>query len=229
MMKKLIFLAPILLFVACNGAVREEVSTTFPDGSPELVYLVKGKEEAKQYVGERRYYPNGKKHSDIRYAAELGSCAEGEFFYPDGSRFAQKASDGTWSFCAHNSQNQDLELTYDSLLVQEMSTLNLPVEVVGHRGDSAWVFRFYEDFLPQSTGLLVGGKRQGKWQFFYPNGQVQVEAIYRAGVEDGAYRSYRENGVPYFLGLYIGGQRAGIWEFYDQEGNLSGRKNYDEQ
>ena len=226
-MKKILLILTIALCAASCDRVREEVVTTYSDGSPELVYLVKGKESAKRYVGERRFYSNGKKHSDLRYSDPLGGIAEGEFFYPDGHPFAQKGADGQWRFFANQDQNQVLALSYDSITVAILGEKNLPVEVHAMRADSTWVFRFYEDFLPQSQGLMVNNRRQGKWIFFHPNGRTQLEAMFIDGVENGAYNMYRETGIPLILGFYINGQRAGVWEFYDPQGELSGRNDYD--
>ena len=62
---------------------------------------------------------------------------------------------------------------------------------------------------------------------FKHNGQLRMEAVYNGGVENGAYNSFRENGIPFFRGFYINGKRANIWEFYDEAGNLAGRQDFD--
>ena len=69
--------------------------------------------------------------------------------------------------------------------------------------------------------------KEGRWEFFYANGQLRMEAVYNGGVENGAYNSFRENGIPFFRGFYINGKRANIWEFYDEAGNLAGRQDFD--
>ena len=230
MMKKIALIFAVALLIAACDRVREEVVTTFPDGSPELVYLVKGKADAPLLMGEKRYYSNGEKHSEIHYMDdEKTPSGVWQFYYPTGALFAKAdySKGGRWTFHTDGERNAFLQMECDSMCMAQLSEKNLPLEVHRCKGDSTWVYTFYEDFLEKSEGLMVGGVRDGKWLFFYPNGQLQLEALFIGGVENGMYNSYRENGIPIFRGFYINGQRAGIWEFYDQQGDLSGRLNYD--
>lgn len=231
-MKKILFtIAVALLLAACNG-VQEEVVTTYSDGTPELVYLVKGKDESKKIVGEKRYYSNGEKHSVIHFGDDQTTpTGIWEYYYPTGHLFAKANMERgeRWNFYADGQQNAFLDQPFDSVRTAQMGEKRLPVEVHAMRADTTWVFRFYEDFLTQSQGIMINDQRQGKWVFYHPNGKVQVEALFVEGVENGAYNIYRESGIPLIRGFYINGQRAGVWEFYDPEGNLSGRNNYDAQ
>lgn len=232
-MKKLVlFLAVAALSASC-GRVREEVVSKYPDGTPELVYLVKGKDADKVRVGEKMFYTNGKlraeKHFTGRDERPNGTW---NYYYDDGKLFAkgsfeENAAFGTdWTFYRPNGENF-FTGRCDSVKVVEMGTMTIPGTVYCYAGDSIHVVQFFENFAVRGEGLMVNNFLQGKWQSFYPNGNLMLEAIYIDGKENGIYNSYRENGIPYFRGLYINGLRAGIWEFYDMEGNLSGTKDFD--
>ena len=48
-------LLAIVALAACNPS-HEEVVLQFPNGDPELVYIVKGKEEQRKVIGEKMFY-----------------------------------------------------------------------------------------------------------------------------------------------------------------------------
>lgn len=55
---------------------------------------------------------------------------------------------------------------------------------------------------------------------YFDNGQVQVEAFYVEGKQNGDYKLYREDGKKYLEGAYDMGMRTGKWKFYDEKGKL---------
>lgn len=230
MKKILVVLALGALMASCQH-LTEKLISSYEDGTPELYYIYKGDAENGVRVGEKRYYSNGKKHAEIHFADdEKSPKGKWEFYYPTGKTFAvvNYDKDAKWQFFKdEDGHNAFLENDYDSISTAILSEKNTPVEVHAYIGDSTWVFRFYEDFLQQSVGLMINGKSCGKWQFFYPNGNIQLEAMFIEGVKNGLYNTYRDNGRPIYRGYYINDQRAGVWEFYDQDGNLSGRTDFD--
>ncbi len=232
-MKKIILtLLPILLLASCNPT-QEEVVLTYANGNPELVYLVKGKDDNRHIVGEKMYYENGQLRADKHFSTK-DEQPEGtwHYYYSDGTTFAQGEFDAThplgshWQFFKKDSQPYHTA-PCDSLVVLELNAKQMPATVAYYTGDSASIYKFYEDYSLQSEGLLLNNQRHGKWFYYYPDGTIQVEATFINGIENGAYKCFRENGIPIYLGYYINGKRANIWEFYDMEGNLSGTKNFD--
>lgn len=230
MKKILLFLAVGAMMASCQH-LTEKLVSSYEDGTPELYFIYKGDPEKGVRVGEKRYYSNGQKHAEIHFADdEVTPAGKWEFFYPTGKTFAtiNYSKEAKWHFYKDGDGHNDfLEADFDSIKTAMLSEKNTPVEVHAFQGDSTWVFRFYEDFLQQSSGLMIEGRNNGKWQFFYPNGNLQLEALFIDGVKNGMYNTYRDNGIPIYRGFYINDQRAGVWEFYDQEGNLSGRTDFD--
>lgn len=232
-MKKVFFLSFVLfaMLTASCGKTHEEVISTYDDGTPKVVYVMQGKGDKQQKVGEKMYYEDGK----LRYEKHFtGGVNDGKwcYYYGNGRLFAegdfsQRHDVGAnWKF--HNSDGGAMvEGKVDSIVVSVFNTDMFPIAMGFFRGDSITVKEIYEDISLRSTGVLVNGKRIGHWIFYFPTGVKQAEAIYADGVENGMHCAYRENGVPYYRGLYINGKRAGVWEFYDQDGILSGKQNFD--
>ena len=69
-------------------------------------------------------------------------------------------------------------------------------------------------------GELQGGKRQGPWASFFPNGMVRSRATYEQGLQVGATEVFHENGSIYYSGQYHLDKPVGEWRFRDPEGNL---------
>lgn len=227
-MKRILFIiASIALFAACNGT-HDETIETYADGTPKLVYTLKGKDNIK--IAEKRYYSNQQLHSDIHFkGADELIDGTAKYYYPEGQLFAEADfTDGkSTGVKLYHSKGDAFHNGKSDSTTLILSDLNLPAVVRYHIADSVKEYRFYEDCKLQAVGQYYQLMQTGKWQFFYPNGNIQLEALYIEDKENGVYCSYRENGVPYFRGFYINGQRAGIWEFYDAQGNLSGRKDFD--
>jgi len=115
---------------------------------------------------------------------------------------------------------------YDSMRVAEVGEDGHPMTILYYKGDVQTVIQYYATMELRCRGELKDGKREGLWQYWYENGNLQAEATYVGGREDGDYRVWREDGTPYYLGRYSNGARTGVWEVYDKDGNLVERREY---
>ena len=113
------------------------------------------------------------------------------------------------------------------MAVLDVTSDHRPLSIAYYKDDTEMRFQFNENYTINTRGIVKNGLKEGRWEFFYANGQKMLEANYSKGVENGAYNSYRDNGAPYFRGFYINGKRANVWEFYDEAGNLVGRQDFD--
>lgn len=233
-MKKLLIFtfSLIFLFTSCNK-VKKEVVLTWPDGSPQLIYLVQGKNSKKVRVGELRYYENGVLQFEKHFSGESEiPCGIWHFYYDNGKLFAEGNFDvnstwgGEWKFVKSDGEDY-FGSAYDSVGVVEFGEIGNPSTVVYYNGNTHNIFQFYSNCATRSIGTTNGDIRVGKWTFFHPNGQIQTEATFVNGKEDGVYCVYRENGIPYYRGSYKEGKRIGIWEFYDEDATLVATKDYD--
>lgn len=115
---------------------------------------------------------------------------------------------------------------YDSMQVVEVSDDGHPMSVIYFRGNERHLRQYYSNMQVRCEGASVDGLRQGRWVYYHPDGNLQAEATYVAGLEEGPYRVYRENGAPYYIGQYKDGVPTGTWEVYDPEGNLVQKTEY---
>lgn len=228
--KLITLLAVIALICGCKGT-HEEVVAKYPDGSKHVVNILKGKGEKALLVGEKTYYQNGKLWSE-RAFDHGNNVGEWKFYHPNGKLYASANFDKDhqmgigWTF-QDSVGKPFFHRDYDTCMLMELPDNGYPVSIAYVKGDSSFVFQFYDDFKHRSNGIMVRGLKQGQWTFYYPTGIVQSEQMFIDGVENGKHNSYRENGIPYYMGYYIGGKRAGVWEFYDEKGDLAGHKNFD--
>ena len=146
-----------------------------------------------------------------------------------------KAADG--SVCAVHDERSDswtimgpdgreVVTGYDSMRVAEVSEDGHPMTVIYYTGNRQTVLQYFSSMALRCRGELVDGLREGLWQFYYENGNLQSEATFVAGRESGEKRVFRENGVPYYIGHYDNGVRVGTWEAYDPDGGLVEKREY---
>ena len=66
----------------------------------------------------------------------------------------------------------------------------------------------------------IDGRKQGYWEEYYSDGNIEYKGNYKNGKEDGYWEYYWENGKIYSKGSYIDGSMNGIWIDYHWNGNL---------
>ena len=235
-MKKIHFLlavAIVALVAACSdNSEYEQVISSYPDGSNQLVYIMKGKDAKAVKIGERLYYSNGQLQYEKHFSGK-DETPDGvwKYYYPTGELFVrgdyktnhEKGSD--WTLLDHEGKSY-MQGDYDSLQIAEWSELGTPASVIFHQGSTQYIYQFYSNCALRSSGKTIDGKRDGRWLFYHPNGMLQTEGTFVDGKENGKYTVYRDNGIPYYQGLYENGRRCGEWEFYDEEGNIAHRQKF---
>lgn len=222
--------AVALLFSACHRPY-DTVFSTYKDGSPKLVFtVIDGKAGEVIRVGEKMYYENGKTMYEKHFDGDRPT-GDWKFWYENGNLHAQGNFDSNdsvgsnWMF--YNDKGEPLCPESDSMKVLDFTGDKRPLSVSFYKDDIETRYQFNDNYTLNAYGKVKNGKKEGRWEFYYANGQKMLEANYIDGVENGAYNSYRDNGIPYFLGFYINGLRANVWEFYDERGDLVGRQDFD--
>lgn len=233
-MKRRFFLTTVLTALAvtaCNHDT-EKVVADWPDGSPQIVYVMRGKEGKAVKIAERRYYENGELQCEKFYTAQ-GTAPDGEwsFYHDNGRLFARGKFDathpqgGVWHF--YTREGASYLDAVDSVRVVELGEVENPATVYFYHDSTMTIRQFYSTGMLRCQGSMVNGQREGLWQFYFSNGQLQTEATFTGGKENGTYTVYRENGVPYYRGQYRLGTRVGAWELYDEQANLISTQQYD--
>lgn len=79
---------------------------------------------------------------------------------------------------------------------------------------------FYHVGDHTETGIYRAGIMEGIWKHYYENGKIRYEGNYILGNPDGRHRQYYDNGKLKEDGYYSVGKKDGNWKKYDNAGNL---------
>lgn len=81
-----------------------------------------------------------------------------------------------------------------------------------------------EEFYPNgkllSKGNLVNGKKEGKWEFYFDNGNYWGNCEFVNDKPHGYCEYNYITGKTYVKGYYLEGNYNGDWEFFDEDGKL---------
>ena len=64
------------------------------------------------------------------------------------------------------------------------------------------------------------GKKHGKFEQFFQNGQLKQTSNYYMGVKQGVEINYYFSGALHSKGLYKDGFKSSVWEYYSKDGVL---------
>ena len=69
-------------------------------------------------------------------------------------------------------------------------------------------------------GNVEDGKLTGVWEFYFPDGQLEVKVHMKNGLRDGLAERYWQNGQLDFVGKYKNDKKDGAWKYYNSDGRL---------
>lgn len=77
---------------------------------------------------------------------------------------------------------------------------------------------FYEKFSDEpfcgkikKYGLVLEGKREGKWTVYHENGQLNAKVFFKKGKKIGIYEQFTETGLAIAIGPYKNDKKHGAW------------------
>ena len=85
---------------------------------------------------------------------------------------------------------------------------------------------FIGEVSGQQKGTIIDGKRDGFWESYYANGQLNWKGNYINDQLDGPWEYYHENGQLSFKGNYIEGKEQGIFEHFKENGKFEKRETW---
>lgn len=80
---------------------------------------------------------------------------------------------------------------------------------------------YYQDKKVYVGGGMKNNLRDGVWKAYHPNGNIQTDAFYIGGKEEGDYTVYYDNEQILYTGHYTNGNCDGEWKFYSKNGKLT--------
>jgi antitoxin component YwqK of YwqJK toxin-antitoxin module len=79
---------------------------------------------------------------------------------------------------------------------------------------------YYPNKKIQYEGEFDNNQRNGKWIYWYDNGNKWSEGFLKKEINDGKRTVWYENGQKRYEGTYKDGKEVGKWEFFDETGKL---------
>lgn len=91
---------------------------------------------------------------------------------------------------------------------------------VGQKKDSTWVF--YHEFTDTISAIEIykAGVADGVWKVFYENGVLAHEISYKKGKKDGLVKDYNMDGQLIFTLTYVNGVESGESVLYYPDGKV---------
>ncbi len=150
--------------------------TYYENGSKQVegVYDAKGKLTGKKTV----YFRNGKiERVDSLYVDELLNGEQVSYF-------------------ENGALRSKLAFKNDMPVKLEVFDQNGKNIYTAHDANGEMVYRtYYPDGILEMEGLLKENKRHGKWNIYYPLGNIAQELQYKLGEQTGLQKKYHENGM----------------------------------
>lgn len=78
----------------------------------------------------------------------------------------------------------------------------------------------FADGTLSGEGTYWGGRKHGRWEYWYKSGQRKAVGEYLEGELDGPWQWWRENGQPLQTGGFVKGVQVGYWRRYYDNGQL---------
>lgn len=84
----------------------------------------------------------------------------------------------------------------------------------------------YREYYPGKRQLKIAGpldaedKRNGAWESYFENGQMNSTTYFIHGIKEGHSIVYHPNGTIHYVGEYKNDQKIGLWLTYNNQGEL---------
>lgn len=88
------------------------------------------------------------------------------------------------------------------------------------------VMRWYSENSLFYSYPMVGGERHGRYQYYAPDGKLQVEGDYVKGNREGTWKGYDASGKLSYVGNYLEGNSDSTWTWFYSNGKPSTIINY---
>jgi antitoxin component YwqK of YwqJK toxin-antitoxin module len=145
--------------------------------------------------------------------------------------FNNGKKDGIWEKYWDNGQLMSKQLYKDDELIEELPLTESEQSKKGKlfiprrlSGENSRFIQWNKE-QPIVDGVQINqfthdGKKDGIWERYYFNGQLQSRGSYENDIKEGYWESYWSNGQLWSKGTYKNGKRDGIWEEYFSDGEF---------
>ena len=85
---------------------------------------------------------------------------------------------------------------------------------------------FIGEVIGHQNGTIINGKRDGFWESYYDNGQLNWKGNYKDDCLDGPWEYYHENGQLSYKGNYKAGLEEGLFEHFQKNGKFEKKERW---
>lgn len=121
--------------------------------------------------------------------------------------------------------NEIVECINAGLFIDKQYHENGKLKSIGHnywesgKADGEWKFYFSNGNL-QVEGVFKNGQRIGIWKQYYENSKLKYIFNYSQGLLSGEFKLFYESGKLNTKGNYINDKKEGFWKFYYENGKV---------
>ncbi|MFZ4401657.1 MAG: toxin-antitoxin system YwqK family antitoxin [Bacteroidales bacterium] len=230
MKRIVVLLLAIITLSACSGEIKE-ITEKYPDGKPKVITFFKKKDDLKVKVREIGYYQSQKEMYKGSFENGIRS-GKWTYWYETGKIFAEteaavSISTQQWEILKPD-QSPYMDKIY-KISVTEIYSNGSPYHVIYTKPGEKMTTEifFYPSYKIQMLGTSINNQREGKWSYWYENGNLWSEGYYKNAENDSIRSVWYENGNKRYEGLYRNGKEAGKWKFYEEKGQLAKEVDYD--
>ena len=90
--------------------------------------------------------------------------------------------------------------------------------IVNGKKIGRWTF-WYDTGERKSTGLYKNGEEHGRWYYWYKSGQKEKEGIYSNGIKQGEWLGFYYTGNKFFKRTFKDGKKHGLWAWWFENGH----------
>jgi antitoxin component YwqK of YwqJK toxin-antitoxin module len=217
----------IVVFLAvtsiATGQVSTDINKTDQQGRKQGQWIKKYPNGNIQYegifmddhpVGEfKRYYEDKTIKSILIYSSD-GKEADARIYHPNGfiassGKYINQMKEGKWKFFSPSVNGY--------LISEEEYSKNIR---------DGLSLKFFPDSTIAEKVRFVNDVKEGEWLQYHQNGKLFLRSNYKAGMLNGKFEVWYQDGKPEFSGAYKNNLREGTWHIYNDDGTLRYDLNY---
>jgi antitoxin component YwqK of YwqJK toxin-antitoxin module len=181
------------------------------------------------------YHSNGRKMQQISFR-EGETVEEILTWRPDGSLAAKeeflegrKLETKTENYAQNKRKSQGGFLSPRMVVTKEDDWWNCRLATFTAEGKpdrhGAWT-AWHPNGQVQVEGLFKFGKPEGEFTWYYSNGQKSAEGSYRNGERHGVWNWWHDNGLKSSSGEFADGKPAGKWTWWNPDGKVAQKADF---
>ena len=214
-MKKLLLLFIATSFVLSQNLI-EDVIERYENGNIKVISYHQKIWQKIELVKKETYHENGQ-------MASIGNFKDGKedgkwIYYTEigNGRYEVIYTDGTYDVVTFIN---NLHQTHTGILISEDTSVDGQYL---YQDQTNYDFSIY----PKVFATIKDEKEDGKWTWYYENGQIEREGSYKDGEIEGRWRKYYKNGQIWGEGNFKDGKEDGKHTRYYENGQIEEEENF---